>query len=164
MQSNHLERFDRPGEIMVGSDSHTCTAGAKILPVRSNIPAINEFTFAYRDPEFFKRAVDYGGGIITGGENYGQGSSREHAAIAVMYLGVKAVIACSFARIHQSNLVNWGVLPALFLNPEDYFKIKLGDQLRLSDVRQSIRSGQPLVVQNLSQGVEISLRHELTDR
>ena len=139
-------------------------AGAKILPLRSNIPAISEFAFAYRDPTFHARAVEKGGGLIIGGENYGQGSSREHAAIAVMFLGGRAVVARSFARIHQSNLVNWGVLPVTFENPEDYFKIALGDHLSMSGVREAIRQGHPIILQNQTQDVEIPVRYDLTPR
>lgn len=139
-------------------------AGAKILPLRSNIPAISEFAFAYRDPGFHARAVEKGGGLIVGGENYGQGSSREHAAIAVMFLGVRAVLARSFARIHLSNLINWGVLPVMFEDPEDIYKLKLGDHLRITGVRNAILQGQPMILQNLTQDLSISVRHDLTHR
>jgi len=139
-------------------------AGAKILPLRSNIPAISQFTFAYRDPTFPARAAEKGGGLIVGGENYGQGSSREHAAIAVMYLGVRAVVARSFARIHHTNLVNWGVLPVTFDRPEDSSRVRLGDQLSMSGIRQAVQQGQPIALVNQTQGWEILVRHDLIPR
>jgi len=104
-------------------------AGAKILPLRSNIPKISEYTFERIDKDFATRAKEKGGGFIVGGTNYGQGSSREHAAIAPMYLGIRAVIAKSFARIHQANLVNFGIVPLTFSNEKDYDKIDFGDEL-----------------------------------
>ncbi len=106
-------------------------AGAKVLPLRSNLPKISEFVFEAVDPEFPKRAREWGGGFVIGGENYGQGSSREHAALAPMYLGVKAVITKSFARIHLANLINFGILPLTFKDPSDYDKIEQGDELAL---------------------------------
>ena len=104
-------------------------AGAKILPLRSNIPKISEYTFERIDKDFAARAKEKGGGFIVGGANYGQGSSREHAAIAPMYLGVRAVIAKSFARIHQANLVNFGIVPLTFSNEKDYDRIDFGNEL-----------------------------------
>ena len=94
-------------------------AGAKVLPLRSNIPAIAEYVFAALDPTFAERAKQSDGGAVVGGENYGQGSSREHAALAPMFLGVKSVLAKSFARIHRANLVNFGILPLVFADPLD---------------------------------------------
>ena len=99
---------------------HIMPAGAKILPLRSNIPAISEYVFARVDPQFVERAREQHGGIIVGGINYGQGSSREHAALAPMYLGVKAIIALSFSRIHHANLINMGILPLTFKSADDY--------------------------------------------
>jgi len=113
-------------------------------------------------PEFARRAKEKGGGFIVGGENYGQGSSREHAAIAPMYLGVKAVIAKSFARIHHANLVNFGILPLTFVNPEDYGRIEKGDVLRL-DVRE-LSPGGVLLLVNETKGEEIPVRVELDPR
>ena len=110
------------------------SAGAKILPLRSNIPKISEHCFTVCDKEFPTRAKTLGKSIIVGGENYGQGSSREHAALAPLFLGVKAVLVKSFARIHKSNLINAGILPLTFVNAEDYDKIKLGDMLELPNV------------------------------
>src|SRR5574341_1197334 len=110
---------------------HILPAGAHILPLRSNLPAISEYTFTRVDPDFPKRAKERGGGFVVGGENYGQGSSREHAALAPMYLGVKAVIAKSFARIHYDNLINFGILPLTFVDPGDYDKIAQDDRLEI---------------------------------
>ena len=117
---------------------HIMPAGAKILPLRSNIPKISEYCFTVCDKEFPTRAKTLGKSIIVGGENYGQGSSREHAALAPLFLGVKAVLVKSFARIHKSNLINAGILPLTFVNAEDYDKIKLGDMLELPNVKDEI--------------------------
>ena len=110
-------------------------AGAKILPYRSNIPYLSKFCFAACDEGFSARATEKGGGIIIAGANYGQGSSREHAALVPLYLGVKAVVAVSFARIHLANLINAGIVPLTFANPEDYNLVSLGDNcvIQLSD-------------------------------
>jgi aconitate hydratase len=116
-------------------------AGPKILPLRSNIPAISEYVFSQIDHDFPARAKKKQGGFIVGGHNYGQGSSREHAALAPMYLGVKAVITKSFARIHKANLVNFGILPLEFADPADYDAVNQGDTLRLSNVRELIDQG-----------------------
>ncbi|MCX7988272.1 MAG: aconitate hydratase [Thermodesulfovibrio sp.] len=120
-------------------------AGSQVLPYRSNIPMISTFTFKNIDETFYERAINAknkGGGIIIGGENYGQGSSREHAAMAPMFLGIKAVIAKSFARIHRANLINFGILPLIFVNPDDYDKIQQGDILEIVDLIDSIKSDQ----------------------
>ncbi len=119
---------------------HIMPAGAKILPLRSNIPKISEFVYNVVDPDFSKRAKEKGGGFIIGGDNYGQGSSREHAALAPMYLGIKMVVAKSFARIHLANLINFGILPATFENPDDYDKLQQGDTLELPNIRKDIES------------------------
>jgi aconitate hydratase len=124
------------GEVLlkVGDDittDHIMPAGAKVLPLRSNIPAIAEFVFAAVDPEFAARAKKAGTGFVVGGRNYGQGSSREHAALAPMYLGVRAAIAKSFARIHAANLVNFGILPLVFAHEGDYDRIAQGERVRL---------------------------------
>jgi len=108
---------------------HIMPAGAKILPLRSNIPKISEYCFAVCDEKFPSRALELGKSIIVGGSNYGQGSSREHAALAPLYLGVKAVIVKSFARIHMANLINAGILPLTFVNEADYDKIDQMDEL-----------------------------------
>jgi aconitate hydratase len=143
---------------------HIMPAGAKILPLRSNIPKISEHCFTVCDKEFPTRAKALGSSIVVGGENYGQGSSREHAALAPLYLGVKAVLVKSFARIHRSNLINAGILPLTFSNPADYDKIKLGDQLELPNVKSEIMDGKNITVVNKTNGETISAVCELTDR
>jgi aconitate hydratase len=120
---------------------HIMPAGNKVLPLRSNIPAISEHVFEQVDAEFPARARSAGNGIVIGGENYGQGSSREHAAIAPRYLGIRAKIVKSFARIHKANLVNFGILPLIFNNPSDIDQFKQGDQVSFPDVRHLVESG-----------------------
>ena len=110
---------------------HIMPAGAKILPLRSNIPEISKYVFEALDSSFYDKAKEFDGGFIVGGENYGQGSSREHAALAPKYLGVKAVITKSFARIHQANLINFGIVPLTFVNPDDYDMIDEKDELEI---------------------------------
>ena len=121
--------------IKVGDNISTDTimpAGNKVLPFRSNIPAISQFVFEQLDPEFPKRAKEKGNGVVVAGENYGQGSSREHAALAPRYLGIRAKIAKSFARIHKANLINFGILPLTFKDPADYDADQPGGQGRHS--------------------------------
>ncbi|MBO5768167.1 MAG: aconitate hydratase, partial [Clostridia bacterium] len=141
---------------------HIMPAGAKILPYRSNIPYLSNFCFEVCDEEFPARAKEKNGGIIIGGENYGQGSSREHAALVPLYLGVKAVIAKSFARIHAANLVNAGILPLTFANASDYDSIALGDELKIDDLRNCIKEGREIVLN--SNGKEIKLVSSLSGR
>ncbi len=144
---------------------HIMPAGAKVLPLRSNIPAISEYVFSQVDPDFASRAKAEGGGIVVGGANYGQGSSREHAALAPMHLGLKAVLAKSFARIHRSNLINFGIAPLVFDNETDYDKIKQGDSIRIRGLRQALENGQDEVeVENLSKGESYKARHGLSER
>ena len=143
---------------------HIMPAGAKVLPLRSNIPAISEFVFEKVDKDFVKRAKEKGGGFLIGGVNYGQGSSREHAALAPMYLGVKAVIVKSFARIHRANLVNFGIMPFTFENENDYNLIDQGDGIELPDIKNRLKSGGKIVVNNLTKNKEINIRHTLTAR
>jgi aconitate hydratase len=134
---------------------HIMPAGAKVLPFRSNIPEMSKYVFEAVDGEFYKRAMEKKGGFIIGGDNYGQGSSREHAALAPKYLGVKAVIVKSFARIHLANLINFGIVPLTFKNPDDYEKIELGDMLdvAIGDLKEEV------VLKNLTKGIEIELTH-----
>ncbi|MBA4348663.1 MAG: aconitate hydratase [Thermodesulfovibrio sp.] len=142
-------------------------AGSAILPFRSNIPAISEFVFKNIDDTFSSRAntaKTKGGGIIVGGENYGQGSSREHAAIAPMYLGLQAVIAKSFARIHRSNLINFGVLPLLFKTERDYERIEKGDMLSIKNPVDAVKGGQDFAVENLTKGYTFEAVSTLNDR
>ena len=141
---------------------HIMPAGAKILPLRSNIPKIAEHVFEVVDPEFPRRAQEKGGGFIVGGMNYGQGSSREHAALAPMYLGVKAVIVKGFARIHLANLINFGILPLTFKDEADYDKIDQGDMLSIDT--SVISPGAELALINETKGVEFPLAHSLDER
>ena len=141
---------------------HIMPAGAKILPLRSNIPRISEHVFEVVDPEFPARAKEKGGGFILGGSNYGQGSSREHAALAPMYLGVKAVIVKSFARIHLANLINFGLLPLTLVNESDYDKIDQGDLLSLDT--STLAPEVELTLVNESKSVEIPVTHPLNER
>jgi aconitate hydratase len=124
---------------------HIMPAGAKILPLRSNIPAISEYVFNSVDLEFIKRARDAAaadrGGMVIGGENYGQGSSREHAALAPRFLGVQVKLVKSFARIHKANLINFGIVPLTFENPEDYELLKQGNEVEIPDIRRKIAAG-----------------------
>ncbi len=138
-------------------------AGAKILPLRSNIPAISEYVFTKIDSGFVARAKEKNGGIIVAGGNYGQGSSREHAALCPKYLGIKVIIAKSFARIHKSNLVNFGVMPLIFKTPTDYEKIDISDKLKIEDVK-SLSSQKTLTVKNTTKNFSFNVTHDLTER
>ena len=140
---------------------HILPGGAKVLPLRSNIPAISEFLFERVDASFTKRARQLGGGFIVGGENYGQGSSREHAALAPMYVGIKAILAKSYARIHRSNLINFGILPLLFKDQEEFNKIQQGDQIRIKDIREKITKGGFLEIENVTQQRVFEVSHGL---
>ena len=144
---------------------HIMPAGAKILPLRSNIPAISQHCFTVCDEEFPRRAKNMGVSIIVGGTNYGQGSSREHAALAPLYLGIKAVLVKSFARIHRANLINAGILPLTFVNEADYDKIDQGDEIAIKNVRADVQADKTeLTVINKSKNVEIPVLCELTGR
>ncbi len=142
-------------------------AGSAILPLRSNIPAISEYVFSNIDNTFSKRASEAkksGGGIIIGAENYGQGSSREHAALAPMYLGIKAVIAKSFARIHRSNLINFGILPLQFRNFSDYNMVDKGDLLLIKDVKSSLNDEQKYTIVNQTKDYTFEVESSLNER
>jgi aconitate hydratase len=142
-------------------------AGSAVLPYRSNIPAISEFVFTNIDSSFSKRAQEAksaGGGVIVGGENYGQGSSREHAAIAPMFLGIQAVIARSFARIHRSNLINFGILPLLFRNAEDYEKVEKGDRLVFQGAKNTLTGNQSYSIYNKTKNYTFEVSSQLNDR
>lgn len=144
---------------------HIMPAGAKVLPLRSNIPAISDFVFTAVDQGFPSRAREFGGGLVLGGENYGQGSSREHAALAPMFLGVKAVIAKSFARIHRQNLINFGILPLRLVDPTDYDALSQMDEVRIADAAGTLlRGGSEFELENLTTGARIRLRTDLSDR
>lgn len=143
---------------------HIMPAGAKILPLRSNIPAISKYVFHNIDETFHDRAIKEKGGFILGGENYGQGSSREHAALAPMYLGIKAVIALSFARIHRSNLINFGILPLVFENKEDYANIDRDDLLEIENYVEKLFKNETIEVKNITKGTSFKVRANLTPR
>ena len=143
---------------------HIMPSGAKILPYRSNIPYLSQYCFAVCDTTFAERAKAAGKSIVVGGANYGQGSSREHAALVPLYLGVKAVLVKSFARIHRSNLVNAGILPLTFKDEADYDKISQGDSLSIENIRESIVAGKPLVVKNLTTGDSYEAVYDLSGR
>ncbi len=142
---------------------HIMPAGAKILPYRSNIPHLSQYCFGVCDETFPERAKAAGESIIVGGNNYGQGSSREHAALVPLYLGVRTVITKSFARIHAANLINAGIMPLTFQNLEDYDKVSQGDKLKLSDIYAGMDSGK-ITLTNLSTGEEIPLECNFTQR
>ena len=139
-------------------------AGAKILPYRSNIPYLSNFCFKQCDEKFAEHCKEAGEGIIIGGSNYGQGSSREHAALVPLYLGIKAVITKSFARIHCANLVNAGIIPFTFKNSEDYDKISVNDELCLPAIRDVIANGRTAVLKNNTTGEEYELDYQLSER
>lgn len=153
--------------LKVGDDittDHIMPAGAKILPYRSNIPYLSQFCFAVCDKTFAERCKAEGKGIVIGGANYGQGSSREHAALVPLYLGIKAVITKSFARIHCANLINAGILPLNFENEADYDKISQGDELSLPNIKEEIEAGKPVVLKNLTTGESYELKYDLSKR
>ena len=143
---------------------HIMPSGAKLLPYRSNIPYLSEFCLTPVDETFPARAKTAGGGVLVAGQNYGQGSSREHAALVPLYLGIKAVLAKSFARIHMANLVNSGILPLVFEDEKDYDGIDEGDRLVLEDARAQVAAGGPIVVRNETKGTVIPARLELSPR
>jgi aconitate hydratase len=143
---------------------HIMPSNAKLLPFRSNVPYLAEFCLTPCDPEFPKRAKENGGGIIVGGSNYGQGSSREHAALAPLQLGVRGVVAKSFARIHMANLVNSGILPMVFADEADYDRIAEGDVLQLKNARRQIKSGDELVIRNSTKNTDIKVKVLLSER
>ena len=155
-----------PVSLKVGDNittDHIMPAGAAVLPYRSNIPKMSEFCFNVCDASFAERAKRMGNSIIVGGVNYGQGSSREHAALVPLYLGIRAVVAKSFARIHKDNLINAGILPMTFSDPSDYDKINEGDEIELCDLHSSIKTGKYYMV-NKSNGAKIALDCPLSDR
>jgi len=142
---------------------HIMPGGSKVLPLRSNIEALSEFVFSALDPGFPERARECGSGIIVAGENYGQGSSREHAALVPMFLGVKAVLAKSFARIHHANLVNFGILPLTFCEPFDHEKLSIGDELSILDLHKQLQNNE-VIVDYPNGNYKISTVHQLSKR
>ncbi|MGH3425826.1 MAG: hypothetical protein ACRDO8_13920, partial [Nocardioidaceae bacterium] len=163
-------RLEVPVAIKVGDDISTDTilpAGAKVLPYRSNIPKLAEFAFGQADEDYPARAArtkDDGGHAVVGGDNYGQGSSREHAAIAPRYLGLRLVLAKSYARIHWQNLANFGVLAVEFANAEDFDRIEQGDVLVVDGARQAIEGGNQVTVRNDTRDEEYEAHHRLSPR
>lgn len=143
---------------------HIMPAGAKVLPLRSNIPEISKFVYNAVDPDFYDRAMAADNSIIIGGDNYGQGSSREHAALAPMYLGVRAVIVKSFARIHKANLINFGILPLTFKNAADYDAWDQGDTLEMPSVVEDMKKGSDITVKNVTKGTTFTVQHDLEER
>lgn len=166
-KSNVLEdSIDAPAILKVGDNittDHIMPAGAKILPYRSNIPFLSQFCFRQCDEHFAENCKAAGKGFIIGGANYGQGSSREHAALVPLYLGIKAVITKSFARIHAANLINAGIMPLNFANPEDYDKIDQTDELVLTDIFNGLDTGK-FILHNKTKNIDIPLTGVFTDR
>ncbi len=143
---------------------HIMPAGAKILPYRSNVPYLSQFCFKQCDGDFAENCKKMGGGIIVGGQNYGQGSSREHAALVPLYLGIKAVIAKSFARLHKANLINSGIIPLTFKNPDDYDKIEKFDDVTLKDIKSAIENDGEIILVNETKGEEYALDGGFSER
>jgi aconitate hydratase len=164
------DTLEVPVVLKVGDNISTdeiLPAGSKILPYRSNIPAIAEFTFGQVDesyPERAKQTRDGGGHVVVAGTNYGQGSSREHAALAPRYLGLRMVIAKEFARIHRQNLVNFGVLPTVFTDPADHDAIDPGDTLKATGLHRAIRDGTTIEVENTRTGERFTVEAPLSQR
>ena len=162
-----METIEAGVSLKVGDNittDHIMPAGAKILPLRSNIPKISEYCFAVCDEHFHDRALEMGKSIIIGGSNYGQGSSREHAALAPLYLGVKAVITKSFARIHMANLINAGIVPLTFADEADYDKISQGDEIVIKDVAGQLKAGDSVTVTNKTKGFDFVANVSLSER
>ncbi|HVZ81466.1 MAG TPA: aconitate hydratase [bacterium] len=156
-----------PAILKVGDNittDHIMPAGSKVLPLRSNIPAISKFVFNKVDETFPDRAKAAGKSFVVGGENYGQGSSREHAALAPMYLGLKAVIVKSFARIHRANLINFGILPLTFVQAAEYDLVNQGDQLEIPDLKQVMKVDHPFPVKDVTNGKTFQVVHGLSAR
>jgi aconitate hydratase len=143
---------------------HIMPSGAHTLPLRSNVPALAEHVFVRIDPDFPARAGEWGGGIVVGGANYGQGSSREHAALVPMYMGVRAVIAVSFARIHRANLINVGIPPLRFVDPLDLGRLSVGDELVVDGLGAGLQTTDPISVQNVTQSYSFEVTHDLSER
>jgi aconitate hydratase len=161
------ESITAPVLLKVGdhiTTDHISPAGTKVLPLRSNLPALAEFTFERVDKTFAERARQAGTSIIVAGWNYGQGSAREHAALAPRYLGIRAVIVVSFARIHRANLVNFGIVPLIFATPQDYNLIEQSDRLEIANLREQLQSGTNVQVRNLTKETEITVTHNLSER
>ena len=161
------DNLDAKCSLKVGDNittDHIMPAGAKILPLRSNIPKISEYCFAVCDEKFHDRALELKKSIIVGGSNYGQGSSREHAALAPLYLGVKAVIVKSFARIHMANLINAGIVPLTFVNEADYDKINQLDELKIDNLKEAVINADTVKVTDVTKGFEFEVKLDFSQR
>jgi aconitate hydratase len=161
------ETFEGRAVIVVEDDVSTgdmAPDGALGMSLWSNIPECARYMFRRQDPEFHDRALEWGGGFIVGGHNYGQGSSREHAALAPLHLGIRAVIAKSFARIHRRNLISQGILPLLFVEEADYDRVRQGDLWRIEGVREAVAAGEPILTASTNDGTEIGLEIRLSPR
>lgn len=161
------ESIEAPAILKVGDNittDHIMPAGAKILPYRSNIPFLSTFCFRQCDENFAKRCKEAGESFIIGGSNYGQGSSREHAALVPLYLGVKAVIAKSFARIHCANLINAGIMPFTFTNAEDYDKIDRDDMLALEGIREKLNNSEKVMLKNITKNQKYELDYDYSEK
>jgi aconitate hydratase len=153
--------------IKVGDDittDHIMPSNAKLLPLRSNIPELSKHCFETIDADFSKRAMEWGGGVIVGGNNYGQGSSREHAALAPLQLSVKAVIAKSFARIHKANLINSGILPLTFVSSDDYDNVDQGDLLTIENAVEQVKKGGTITIKNETKNTTFEVNLDVSDR
>lgn len=156
-----------PVLMKVGDDVSTdeiLPAGARALPFRSNIEKLAEFTFTQLDEDYPRRAHETGAHAVVGGVNYGQGSSREHAAIAPRHLGLRLVLAKSFARIHHQNLANYGILALEFAEPGDYERIEQGDELALTNLREQLQHGEGMEIRNATRDETYRASHHLSDR
>lgn len=163
------EKLEGPVLLKLNDDISTdeiLPAGSEVLPYRSNIPKISEFTFSQIEDDFYQRALQHQktGSFLVAGQNYGQGSSREHAAIAPRYLGIRAILAKSFARIHRDNLVNFGVIPLVFSNPKDWDKVGQGDVLQFPDIKQVLQKGGSIIAHNLTKNHDYKMQHDMTCR
>lgn len=161
------DNLDAKCSLKVGDNittDHIMPAGAKILPLRSNIPKISEYCFAVCDEKFHDRALELKKSIIVGGSNYGQGSSREHAALAPLYLGVKAVIVKSFARIHMANLINAGIVPLTFVNEADYDKINQLDELKIDNLKEAVINADTVKVTDVTKGFDFEVKLDFSQR
>lgn len=161
------DNLDAKCSLKVGDNittDHIMPAGAKILPLRSNIPKISEYCFAVCDEKFHDRALELKKSIIVGGSNYGQGSSREHAALAPLYLGVKAVIVKSFARIHVANLINAGIVPLTFVNEADYDKINQLDELKIDNLKEAVINADTVKVTDVTKGFDFEVKLDFSQR
>ncbi len=161
------DSFELPVLLKAGDNVSTdeiMPAGSKVLPLRSNIPEISKFTFERIDTTFYERAKAGTGCFVIGGENYGQGSSREHAALAPMYLGVRAVLVKSFARIHKANLINYGIVPLVFTDPAVYGRLSGNDVLEFSDIHASLENGTPFLLKRKADGFSFTAINDLDPR